>query len=81
MTGDNISFVLKGGITDGAGQTLNIAGRGITTANYFFTGSAVQRGALQAQGGANTWNGNVVLTSTSETRIGVQDGSSLTVRR
>jgi autotransporter-associated beta strand protein len=79
VTEDNISFVLKGGVTDGAGQTLNIAGRGITSGSYFYGGSAVQRGALQAQNGNNTWNGNVVLTSTSETRIGVQDGASLTI--
>lgn len=79
VTGDNISFVLKGGITDGASQTINIAGRGITSGSYFYGGSAVQRGALQAQNGDNTWNGNVVLTSTSETRIGVQDGATLTI--
>jgi autotransporter-associated beta strand protein len=79
VTGDNISFVLKGGVTDGAGQTLYLAGRGITSANYFYDLSAFQRGALQGQSGANTWNGNVVLTSTAETRIGVQNGASITI--
>jgi fibronectin-binding autotransporter adhesin len=90
VTGDNMSFVLSGGITDGAGQTLFLAGRGITTADYFFptvvepptTGSQVQRGALQSHFGANTWAGNIVLTSNSATnfnRIGVQPGASLTL--
>jgi autotransporter-associated beta strand protein len=82
VANDNASFVLDGGITDGAGQTLHLAGRGITTADYFYTGSTVQRGALQAQQGANTWEGDIVLTSDSTTifnRIGVQNGASLSL--
>lgn len=76
---NNATFVLDGGITDGAGQSISINGPGATGANYFFTGSAVQRGALQAQNGANTWAGDIVINGTTNTRIGVQDGASLTL--
>ncbi len=82
VTADNVSFVLDGGVTDGTGQTLFLAGRGITTTDYFFAGSQVQRGALQAQNGANSWQGDIVLTSNSASnfnRIGVQPGASLTL--
>jgi autotransporter-associated beta strand protein len=81
VTADNVSFVLDGGITDGADQTLFITGRGATGGGYFFTGSAVQRGALQAHNGANTWEGNIVLNSNSTTlnRIGVQNLASITL--
>jgi autotransporter-associated beta strand protein len=82
VTADNVSFVLDGGITDGAGQTIVISGRGALAGDYFFTGSAVQRGALQAHNGANTWAGDVVLASNSASainRIGVQNGASLTL--
>jgi autotransporter-associated beta strand protein len=77
---NNATFVLDGGVSDGAGQTLTLTGPGSLTANYFFTGSAAQRGALQAQFGANTWSGDIVLTpDNTNMRIGVQDGSSLTL--
>ena len=82
VAADNVSFVLDGGITEGLGQTLTISGRGATTADYFFTGSAVQRGALQAHNGASTWGGDIVLASNSTAvlnRIGVQNGASLTL--
>jgi autotransporter-associated beta strand protein len=82
VAADNVSFVLDGGITDGAGQTLVISGRGALAADYFYTGSAVQRGALQAHNGANTWAGDVVLASNVSSainRIGVQNGASLTL--
>ena len=82
VAADNVSFVLDGGITDGTGQTLTISGRGATTADYFYAGSAVQRGALQAHNGASTWEGNIVLASNSTSainRIGVQSGASLTL--
>lgn len=78
------SFALSGGITDGAGQTLLIGGAGIAAVDYFNPGSQAYRGALQAINGANTWEGDVVLTSTANTpttvnRIGVQPGASLTL--
>jgi fibronectin-binding autotransporter adhesin len=76
---NNATFVLDGGITDGAGQSISINGPGATGADYFFTGSAVQRGALQAQNGANTWAGDIVINGTANTRIGVQDGASLSL--
>lgn len=76
---NNATFALDGGITDGAGQSISLNGPGATGSNYFYTGSAVQRGALQAQNGANTWVGNIVLNGTTNTRIGVQDGASLTL--
>nr|MCU0751273.1 autotransporter-associated beta strand repeat-containing protein [Akkermansiaceae bacterium] len=82
VAADDVSFVLSGGITDGAGQTLTMSGRGSLTAGYFFSGSAVQRGALQAHNGANTWEGDIVLASNSTSvlnRIGVQNGASLTL--
>jgi hypothetical protein len=77
------TFALAGGITDGSGQTIAIAGPGNTNLGYFYTGSFNQRGALQAQAGDNTWAGNIVLTGTAgtggTTRIGVQNGASLTL--
>ena len=76
---NNATFALDGGVTTGTGQTITLSGPGAIGADYFYTGSAVQRGALQAQNGANTWNGNVILTTTSNTRIGVQTGASLTI--
>ena len=82
VAADDVSFVLDGGITEGVGQTLTISGRGAITANYFFSGSAVQRGALQAHNGASIWEGNIVLASSSTAvinRIGVQNGASLTL--
>jgi fibronectin-binding autotransporter adhesin len=82
VAADNVTFVLDGGITAGAGQTLHLNGRGATGSGYFFTGSQVQRGALQAHNGANTWAGNIVLSpnlTTNPTRIGVQPGASITL--
>jgi fibronectin-binding autotransporter adhesin len=76
---NNSTFALDGGVTDGAGQTITLSGPGATGADYFYLGSALQRGALQGQNGANTWNGNVILTTTSNTRIGVQNGASLAI--
>lgn len=76
---NNATFALDGGVTTGAGQTLTLSGPGAIGADYFYTGSAVQRGSLQAQNGANTWSGNVILTTTGNTRIGVQNGASLTI--
>ena len=80
---DATSFVLDGGITDGANQTLTIRGGGAPLINYFYTGSVTQRGALQGQNGSNTWQGNIVLSSNlgsgNTNRIGVQDGASLTL--
>jgi len=72
------TFVLSGGVSDGAGQSLSINGSGAGD-NYFYTGSAQQRGSLQAQNGANTWAGDIVINGTSNTRIGVQNGASLTL--
>lgn len=73
------TYVLSGGVSDGSGQTITLNGPGSNTADYIYTGSAAQRGALQAQSGSNTWQGNIVITGTSNTRIGVQDGASLTI--
>lgn len=75
------TFVLQGGITDGDGQTATLTGPGHVNFNYFYEGSANQRGALQAQSGANTWAGDIILLGTTgtggNTRIGVQEGASL----
>lgn len=81
--GNDATFVLAAGITDGSGQTVTIAGTGHINTNYFYNGSANQRGALQAHGGNNTWDGDIVLLGNAgtvgSTRIGVQNGSSLTL--
>lgn len=82
VAADNVTFALDGGVSDGVGQTLTMSGRGSTSVDTFFTGSAVQRGALQAISGANTWAGDVILASNSNStinRIGVQNGASLTL--
>ena len=82
VTADGGTFVLDGGVTDGAGQTLSLNGRGSNTSGFFFTGSAVLRGALQAHNGANTWAGDIVLAgndANNPNRIGVQNNASLTL--
>jgi fibronectin-binding autotransporter adhesin len=76
---NNATFALDGGVTTGADQTITVSGPGATGGSYFYPGSAVQRGALQGQNGDNTWNGNVILNTTTNTRIGVQDDASLTI--
>lgn len=77
------TFALAGGITEGSGQTLTIAGPGQANLNYFYAGSFNQRGAIQSLEGNNTWAGNIVLAGTTgisgTTRIGVQNGASLTL--
>lgn len=79
---DTASFVVSGGITDGSGQTITIAGPG-QAAGYFSATSKTQRGSLQSQSGDNIWEGNIILTGATgtggNTRIGVQDGASLTL--
>ncbi|GAA5126374.1 autotransporter-associated beta strand repeat-containing protein [Luteolibacter yonseiensis] len=80
---NDATFVLSGGITDGSGQTITVAGPGHINLNYFYSGSFNQRGALQAHGTDNTWAGDIVLSGTpgtsGTTRIGVQNASSLTL--
>jgi autotransporter-associated beta strand protein len=55
---------LDGGITVGSGKSITVNGTG---ANFF--------GALQGNSGTNEWLGDVVVGSTSGTRIGVNSGS------
>lgn len=55
---------LDGGITVGSGKSITVNGTG---ANFF--------GALQGNSGANEWQGDVVVGSTTGTRIGVNSGS------
>ncbi len=73
----NAALALSGGVTYGTPEPLTISGPGITTASAPFAG--VQRGAIQAVSGANSWSGPIVFTSAANTRIGVQDGASLTL--
>ena len=65
---------LTGSLTYGETQTLTISGTGQKTLTT--PTPAIQRGAIQSLSGANTWNGNLTVTSTN-TRIGVQDDASL----
>lgn len=77
------TFALVGNITDGGGQTATISGPGHLNLNYFYSGSFNQRGALQAQKGNVTWAGDIALAGTpgsiGTTRIGVQNGATLTI--
>lgn len=77
------TFVLAGGYTYGSGQTATLTGPGFINQNYFFSGSLNQRGAIQSHSGDNTWAGDIVLSGTAttvgNTRIGVQNGASLTL--
>ncbi len=75
---NNGTLGLTGGVTTGAGQTATITGPGVPTAGLVFSGSAVQRGAVMGITGDNTWAGDVSFSGTN-TRIGVQDGASLTI--
>lgn len=74
---NNAALGLSGGLNFNTGETVTISGPGLTTANGAF--AAVQRGAIQSVSGDNTFTGNVIFTSTSNTRIGVQDGATLTL--
>ena len=75
---NNATLALTGGVNYAAGESLTITGPGATGAAYFFVGSAVQRGAIQSISGNNTWNGNISISG-ANTRIGVQDGATLTL--
>jgi autotransporter-associated beta strand protein len=55
---------LDGGVTVGSGKSITVNGSGV---NFF--------GALQGNSGTNEWLGDVVVGSTSGTRIGVNSGS------
>ena len=61
------TLALADNIATPAAESIAIAGVG-----------AGSRGALQSAGGANTWQGPVSVTA-SGTRIGVQDGATLTI--
>lgn len=75
----NASLALSGSITDGGGQVFTFTGPGLNTANVLFSGSAVQRGAIQSADGNNTWAGDISFSGTNNNRIGVQDNSILTL--
>lgn len=74
---NNAAFALGENVTDGAGQTIQIAGPGLTAVKEGY--AAVQRGSLSALTGNNTWAGNVIFDNTANTRIGVQDNANLTI--
>lgn len=65
------------GVNYSTAEPLTISGPGLTAVNGVF--AAVQRGAIQGISGVNTWAGDITITSTANTRIGVQDGASLTI--
>jgi autotransporter-associated beta strand protein len=77
------TFALAGGVVDGSGQTVTVAGPGHISTNYFYNGALNQRGALQGQSGENTWAGNIILSGTAgtagNTRLGIQNGATLTL--
>jgi autotransporter-associated beta strand protein len=80
---DTCTFALSGGITDGSGQTITLAGPGVANTNIIAASTAIQRGSLQSLSGNNVWDGNIILSGTAgtggNTRIGVQAGASLTL--
>lgn len=74
----NATLALSGGVSYTTAEALTISGAG-SSASAPFTATA--RGAIQALSGANTWAGNIAFTTAGSfgTRIGVQDGASLTI--
>lgn len=64
---NSATLALADNITTPVAESVSIAGVGKDS-----------RGALQSQSGSNVWSGPVTVTA-SNTRIGVQDGASLTV--
>lgn len=67
---------LSGGVTYSTTETVFGSGASNTAA----IGSLVaQRGIIQSVSGNNTFAGNLTLNATGTTRIGVQDGASLTL--
>lgn len=70
------TLALTGSSTHPIARTLSISGTGEKITSTFTP--AAQRGALQSISGNNTWNGPLSIAATN-TRIGVQDGASLTL--
>jgi autotransporter-associated beta strand protein len=79
---DGSTFALSGDIADGSGQSVTVAGPG-AAGGILASGTNTQRGSLQSVSGDNTWDGDIVLSGTvgtgGNTRIGVQNGASLTL--
>ncbi len=72
------ALALSGGVDYSAAEPLTITGPGVA-GNHFFSGSGTQRGSLQSISGNNIWAGDIIITPDSNNRIGVQDGSQLTL--
>jgi autotransporter-associated beta strand protein len=66
------------GVNYSTAEPLAITGPGVTS-SHFFSGSGTQRGALQSISGNNLWAGDIIVIPNSNNRIGVQDGSQLTL--
>jgi autotransporter-associated beta strand protein len=73
------SLGLSSDVNYSTAEPLSIVGAGITTASYFFAGSAGSRGALQSVSGSNTFAGPIQISATGTTRIGIQNGAKLTL--
>lgn len=71
------SLGLRDGVTVPAGEAISISGTGVQVTNHFFPGAINQRGAIQAVSGAGNVVAGPVSFTTTNTRIGVQDGASL----
>ena len=71
------SLGLSGGIDYSTTELISGSGSGLATATGPIT--SVQRGLIQSVTGSNTFRGNIELTANVISRIGNQDGSSLTL--
>ena len=74
----NTSVGLSGGITYSTAETIRGSGVGTTAANVGPL-VAVQRGFIQSVSGNNTFAGNIEISAAGTSRIGAQDGASLTL--
>ncbi|TAE76962.1 MAG: hypothetical protein EAZ65_08170 [Verrucomicrobia bacterium] len=70
------TLALTGALSYSETTSLTLSGTGQKTTTT--ATPAAQRGALQSISGANTWSGAITI-AVSNTRIGVQDGASLTL--
>ncbi len=71
------SLGLRDGVTVPAGEAITISGTGVQVTNHFFSGAFNQRGAIQGVSGTGNVVAGPVSFTTTNTRIGVQDGASL----
>ena len=73
----NAALALSGGVNYSNAEAVTLTGPGLLTTGGVF--GSVQRGSIQSVSGSNIFSGNITFTDSGNTRIGVQNGASLTL--